>query len=305
MHRRKPFIIGSLATVGLLVFWLLVLTVSESFDHALNQFMDIGIWIVVLSGGFGLQVALFTFIKEHLRGKDRKQVAGVATSGSVSAGTMIACCAHHIFEILPILGLSTAAVFLVRYQTPFIFLGIFSNLIGISMMLLILQRHGFNPGRSFFKKLFSFDMRKVRNVTLMIATLAVAISFAFTAVNTTADEQSPLKPAQRLETVVNDENSVSIEVTPLEFSFDEQVRFEVAMNTHEGDLDFELIDVALLEDDLGNKLRPIEWVGSPPGGHHRSGVLTFSKVDSRTNQMKLTIFNVYNVPERVFEWALN
>jgi hypothetical protein len=304
MQKQKPFIIGSLSSVGLLVFWFLVLTVTESFDHALKQFVEIGVWIVILAIGFGLQVALFTFIRKQFRVKNGKQTAEVATSGGVSAGTMVVCCAHHFFEILPVLGLSTAAVFLVKYQTPFFFLGIFSNMIGISMMLLIMQRHGFNPGRSFFKHLFSLNMRRVRNVTLMIATLAIAISFTLTAVNTTAEDQSLQKPLQSLKTVINDEKSVSIEVTPIEFSFDDNIRFEVTINTHQGDLDFDLTDVVLLEDDLGNKFKPVGWDGSPSGGHHRSGFLTFSNMDYRMTQMKLTIFNVYDVPERVFEWEL-
>jgi hypothetical protein len=79
----------SLSTVGLLVFWILLLIGAEAFEHALKLFMENGIWIAALSGGFGLQVALFTFIKARLGCKDRKQVAEVAISGSVSAGTKL------------------------------------------------------------------------------------------------------------------------------------------------------------------------------------------------------------------------
>jgi hypothetical protein len=57
----------------LLVFWILVLIGAEAFEHALKQFIENGIWIAVFSGGFGLQAALFTFIKARLRSKDRKQ----------------------------------------------------------------------------------------------------------------------------------------------------------------------------------------------------------------------------------------
>ena len=44
---------------------------------------------------------------------------------------MLACCAHHLVELLPIIGLSAAAVFLNAYRTPLFVLGIGMNILGI------------------------------------------------------------------------------------------------------------------------------------------------------------------------------
>ena len=54
---------------------------------------------------------------------------------------MAACCAHHLSDVLPILGLSGLAAFLARYQTVFIVAGVLSNLVGIAIMLESIQRH--------------------------------------------------------------------------------------------------------------------------------------------------------------------
>ena len=43
---------------------------------------------------------------------------------------MLACCAHHLVDLLPLVGLSAAAVFLNVYKTPLFLLGITMNVIG-------------------------------------------------------------------------------------------------------------------------------------------------------------------------------
>jgi len=48
---------------------------------------------------------------------------------------MAACCAHHLVDLLPILGLSAAALFLSEYQEQLLIFGILANVIGIAMML--------------------------------------------------------------------------------------------------------------------------------------------------------------------------
>jgi hypothetical protein len=304
MLKNRSFIIGLLGSIGLLVVWLGVLTFTESFSHALQQFNDFGPWIIILSGGFGLQLGLYSFIKSCLKKKKGGATAEVAATGGISTGAMIACCAHHLVEILPIIGLGAAAVFLVNYQLPFIGLGIFSNLVGIAMMLLIMQRNGIYPVRRMFMILFNFNMRKIRNVTVVIAVFVVAFLFLLASFEKTAEAEAVAESFHNLTAKINDENLVTFEVTPLDFSFNEPIRIEVAINTHQGDLDFEMTEITTLEDENGTLLKPMSWEGSPPGGHHRSGILTFPGIHQKTSQIKLTIRDVYGVPKRIFEWQL-
>ena len=48
---------------------------------------------------------------------------------------MLACCSHHLADILPIVGISGAALFLNAYKTPLLSLGISMNLVGIVYLL--------------------------------------------------------------------------------------------------------------------------------------------------------------------------
>jgi hypothetical protein len=53
---------------------------------------------------------------------------------------MVACCAHHVTDVLPILGLTAAAAFLAEYRMAFMLVGLGTTLLGIVAMLIILFR---------------------------------------------------------------------------------------------------------------------------------------------------------------------
>ncbi len=53
---------------------------------------------------------------------------------------MLACCAHHAGDFLPLLGLSGAALFLNDNRVYFMPLGIASNFGGIAVMLRTLRQ---------------------------------------------------------------------------------------------------------------------------------------------------------------------
>ncbi|NUQ86559.1 MAG: hypothetical protein HUU11_17805, partial [Anaerolineales bacterium] len=66
--------------------------------------------------------------------------AMMGTSGGTSVTAMVACCLHHVTDVLPILGVSAAATFLTRYQRPFMLVGLGMEIIGIAIMLVVLYR---------------------------------------------------------------------------------------------------------------------------------------------------------------------
>jgi len=82
--------------------------------------------------------------------------------------------------------------------------------------------------------------------------------------------------------------------------------FNVAMDTHSVDLDgYDFKQQAVLRDDQGKQYAPTSW-DSGPGGHHRSGVLTFpvpASVNSgNTAYFEVIIRGVAGVAERVLRW---
>lgn len=116
---------------------------AESPQHAIDLFLQ-DRWIVLpLVLGFGVQSALYISLKKKLF----VPVASAGPSGALTGAggatstiAMVACCAHHVADVLPILGLTAAAAFLAEYRTAFMYVGLGTTLVGILVMLLILLR---------------------------------------------------------------------------------------------------------------------------------------------------------------------
>ena len=305
MRIYRPVLFGIVGATGLLSIYFGILTLAESFNYALFQFSDMWYWILILAAGLGLQLGLHVHIKAALRARQAGATAGVAASGGVSTVAMVACCAHHVTDVLPILGLSAAAVFLVEYQTAFILLGVFSNLVGVTMMLRIMEKTGLQPKTGPFRALFAFDMKQVLAAVVVASIAGTGISFVFAGMGMA--EQIAASPAAKVFDLDSQENAtrgVSVEVEPVDFTLGKPARFEITLNTHAGSLDTDLVATSVLEDDKGTTYRPTGWDGSPSGGHHRSGTLTFPALGAETQSVKLTLKGINGVPERIFEWSL-
>ncbi|HET7271064.1 MAG TPA: hypothetical protein VFI90_08240 [Rubrobacter sp.] len=124
----RPAAFGVLAALALVAFYLGIITLAQGWGHALEQFGEDLPFVSAIVAGFGTQVGLFTYLRgTHVHAP----AGGVATSTGTSTAAMLACCAHHLTDVLPIVGLSGAAVFLNTYKMPLLWLGIVLNLIGI------------------------------------------------------------------------------------------------------------------------------------------------------------------------------
>jgi hypothetical protein len=129
--------LGLLATLGLLAFYLVVITLAQDWAHALQQLGEDLPFVGAIAGGFGIQVGLFAYLRRmHLHAA----VGGVAASTGTSTAAMLACCAHHLVDVAPVIGLSGAAIFLNAYKTLLLWLGIAMNLVGIAYLLLKIRR---------------------------------------------------------------------------------------------------------------------------------------------------------------------
>src|SRR3990172_9538370 len=120
MSLRRHVIIGIGAGILLLMLYAGVITLAQGAQHMLEQTARLWYWLAILATGFGIQVGLFSFIRQALRERTASATAAVAASGGVSAGSMVACCAHHLADILPLIGAVGLSVFLVKYQFFFL-----------------------------------------------------------------------------------------------------------------------------------------------------------------------------------------
>ncbi len=102
----------------------------------------------------------------------------------------------------------------------------------------------------------------------------------------------------------NRENSVRVDVKPVQLVSGQPARFEVRMNTHSEALGEDMVAASMLKDNEGREYQATAWQGSAPGSHHRKGVLEFPDLGDNTASITLIIKGIANVPERIFKWPV-
>ena len=108
--KAKPQVVFITAFLGLLLLNIFIVAIlSKSIGFALEQFLSLKIFLVPIAVGFGLQAALYSLIKA-------KNALLMIGSGSINTGTMVACCTHHIADLLPLLAIGGISTFLVSTQ---------------------------------------------------------------------------------------------------------------------------------------------------------------------------------------------
>ncbi|MDO8451845.1 MAG: hypothetical protein Q7S76_03170 [bacterium] len=133
----KPYVFGILGTIGLMSLYFATMTILNGLEATIEQFQALWWLMVPLATGFGIQVGLVTKLRTLSRASTRSLVAG-GSSGSVA---MLACCAHHITDILPMVGLSAASIVLLRYQPAILVTSFVINVLGVFFILKEIKKH--------------------------------------------------------------------------------------------------------------------------------------------------------------------
>ncbi|MBI4759722.1 MAG: hypothetical protein ACOYYF_15200 [Chloroflexota bacterium] len=134
------FLLGSTLIAGI---YFSILTWAQGWEYAASQFSLNRWYVLPIWVAFGVQAALYSILRFRLfipTTSTGPAGAVMGTSGGTSVTAMVACCLHHVTDVLPILGLSAAATFLTRYQRPFMLIGLGMEIIGIILMLIVLYR---------------------------------------------------------------------------------------------------------------------------------------------------------------------
>jgi len=122
----------SVMIVVILINWsiLSLLNFPMMAMNLINQYWYL---LILLIGGFGLQVGLFVYYNSL-------NAIGCGTtivSGGISTFSMIFCCSHYLLNLLPFLGALVGISFfaaLSKYTLHFLVLGVISNVIGIGVL---------------------------------------------------------------------------------------------------------------------------------------------------------------------------
>lgn len=140
----RPAVIGFVGALALFVLYLTLVTLAQGWPHAVELFGQDAWLVLPIMAGFGAQVGLYTYLRGVLRIGSRSSKAMMGAGGGTSTVAMAACCAHHVADVLPLLGLSAAASFLAAYKIPFMLIGLAMNVAGGVIILRTIrkeQRH--------------------------------------------------------------------------------------------------------------------------------------------------------------------
>ena len=103
--RRWPnAVAGAAASAAMTLFYVaVVLGASRSIDHLTDQVGADWYLLLPIVAGFGVQVGLLVELRRRQRMHRSVVAAGAAGAGASTVG-MVACCAHHLADLLPLVG---------------------------------------------------------------------------------------------------------------------------------------------------------------------------------------------------------
>ncbi len=155
---------GFIAFVFLLAFYILVNYAAAGYEGVIWNLKNYWMYVFPISAGFGLQIALYTYIKSY-----RESCKSIATGG-ISAGSMVACCLHHVTDAVPLLGVGIS-YFLTLYTEFFLLIGVLSSVVGVVWMLSTIQKNALFEDSSFLAKVMFVDYEKLKIVVLIFSVL--------------------------------------------------------------------------------------------------------------------------------------
>lgn len=122
---------GGVAALAMASFYAVVVAAaSGSVDHLVDQVRQDWPYLALIITGFGVQVALLAELRHRRALHHGEAMAGGAGAGASTIG-MIACCAHHLADLLPLVGAVGIAGFLTDQRIPVMLLGIAINAVGV------------------------------------------------------------------------------------------------------------------------------------------------------------------------------
>jgi hypothetical protein len=129
---KNPLVFGTATGILVIIFNISIASIAEgSLKNGYSVFLDNGIFVYLIPLAVGVQMGLFRYHRnltaENVSGSEKMGMAGSATSSLA----MIACCLHHVSDLLPAVGFVLAASsFLTEYKDTIIIVGLLANLAG-------------------------------------------------------------------------------------------------------------------------------------------------------------------------------
>ncbi len=142
-----PIIVGIVAAFAMFGVYVLILTAFQDFSHAMQQARQDWLWVSLVALGFGAQIGLYTYLRMLVSAA--KAIGATAATGAgttTSTLGMVACCAHHLTDLAPLVALtgasslSGAVAFFNEWKYAFIAFGLVVNAIGIVITIRTIRK---------------------------------------------------------------------------------------------------------------------------------------------------------------------
>lgn len=141
--------------------------------------------------------------------------------------------------------------------------------------------------------------RRLIFAALIIAAVAVVSSFAIALTGTNDDHATEAAATSGLTARTVKTGEVTVKIDPRQLDA-KGATFNVAFDTHSGDLSFDIMRVTRLEVG-GTAWEVADWAGNGPGGHHREGELRFTPSGPATGSARLTISGLPGTVEATWD----
>ena len=122
---------GLVAGAALATFYVLVLVTASGWAHLEDQLRQDWWLIGPIVIAFGTQVALTAELRRRHRARHLGATSGAGTGASTVG--MVACCAHHLADLVPLLGATGLAAFLFDWRVPFMLAGLVVNGVAVTI----------------------------------------------------------------------------------------------------------------------------------------------------------------------------
>lgn len=135
--KLHPLLFGMAGLLCMVAFYAFLLAITTGDPiHPAIFFVEKWYLLSPLFLGFGFQMFLFQKMRIALHTANLRMAGASAGTSGVA---MVACCAHHLADILPILGFMGIATVLTQYQDWFLAFGVAMNTVGALYMLVRLS----------------------------------------------------------------------------------------------------------------------------------------------------------------------
>jgi len=129
---KDPFVFGAIIGILVILFNISIASIAEgSLQKGYQVFLTNGIFVYLIPLAVGIQMGLFRYHRNittgNTSGSEKMGMAGSATSSLA----MVACCLHHVSDLLPAVGFILAtSSFLIQYKDAIIIIGLLANVAG-------------------------------------------------------------------------------------------------------------------------------------------------------------------------------